>query len=200
MSESITILAPVFAAEATMSGNNIGMIVGIGGLLLFGLVVIVGCFVMAELNSRKEARRAEREVELKKHMLDRGLSADEIERLIRVTAEPRTQPAKINDEEVDALSEIGGLFGWCEDAKPEAIEEVLAIARTADPKMRRAMVNAVEQIRDTSGALTDEQIRAVVRALAHPAEPSTQAKTSVEDLPRLTGTASRRSDAFHLPE
>jgi hypothetical protein len=188
-------------AEAAMSESTIALIVFIGSLLLLGLLVMVGATVNTWLTSRQEARRTAWEAALKKDMLDRGLSVDEIERLLRATAEPPKKPVEINDEDVNALGELGGLLGCCEpDAKPEAIEEVLAIARTADPKMRRAMVSAVTEMRENSGTIKDEQIRAVVQALARPAGPSTQTKTLVEDLPPLTGTASRITDAFHLPE
>jgi hypothetical protein len=218
---SQAIANPFFRMEAAMSQSAIvgqamseSAIVGQGmsesaivGLLLFGALLIILLLVFAGIafqvwwHSRQEAHRAEREIALKKEFLDRGLSVDEIERLIRATAEPPKQPVEIDDEDVDALGELGGLLGRCEpDAKPEAIEEILAIARIADTKMKRAMVSAVEEMHEVAGTITDEQIRAAVRALARPAGPSTQSTAPTNDLPPLAGTASRITDAFQLPK
>lgn len=202
MSQSTLILTPVLGeAAATMSESSQIGLVFFGLLFFLCLFLLAGAVLHTWWTSRQAERRLERETELKKHMLDRGLPVDEIERLLRATAEQPKPAAKIDDEDVDALGELGGLLGCCEpDAKPEAIEEVLAIARTADTKMRRAMVSAVTEMRGNTGAITDEQIRAVVRALARPAGPSTLSTTPANDLPPLTGTASRITDAFHLPE
>jgi hypothetical protein len=200
MSESTTLLAPVFG-EATVAGMPESVFVLallFGSLLFVGLLVFLGVSLNTWWNSRQEASRAEREAALKREMLDRGLSVDEIERLIRATAEP---PTKIEDEDIDALGELGGVLGTCEpEAKPETIEEILAIARTADSKMRRAMVSAVSEMHGNAGTITDEQIRAVVRALARPAGPSTPSTPPVVDVPPFTSAASRITDAFHLPE
>lgn len=167
-------------------------------ILLFCLVAIA---VNQSWNARQAARREEREAALKKDMLDRGLSVDEIERLIRVTAEQPKKPVEIADEDVDALGELGGLLGRCEpDAKPEAIEEILAIARTADWKMKRAMVSALTEMHEVAGTISDEQIRAAVRALARPAGPSTESVSLPSDLPPLKEAASRFSDAFRASD
>ncbi|HZV07374.1 MAG TPA: hypothetical protein VE999_19985 [Gemmataceae bacterium] len=170
-------------------------------LIGFGLLVIllfgIGAAVHVWWASRQENRRAEREAALKKEMLDRGLSVDEIERVIRATAEQPKQPISDEDEK-EVAGEFGALLVSC---KPGTIEEVFVLFKAADLATRRAMVSAISQMRDQlASEVTDEQVRAVVRGLARPAETSPESAPSANDLPRFTGTASRISDAFHLPE
>jgi hypothetical protein len=191
---------PTIFAEG-MSRADITVILVFGILLTLLLLIFVAIAVQVWWNARQEARRVAWEAALKRDMLDRGLSVEEIERLLRATAEPPKKPVEIDADDVDALGELGGLLGRCEpDAKPEAIEEILAIARTADTKMKRAMVRAVEGMHEVAGTITDEQIRAAVRALARPMGTSTQPVSLSNDLPPLTGTTSRISDAFRTSD
>lgn len=188
---------PSFRTEAAMEPSS-DVIVIFGSILGLFLLAIL---IMGGWNAHSAALRAEKDAAFKKHMLARGFSAEEIEGLLRASAELPKESAKIAEEEADSLRELARLLGCCEpDAKPEAIEEILAIARTADEKTRRAMVRAVTELRENSRPITVEQIRAVVRALAHPAGPSTSAIKPGEALPPRTGAAPRITDAFHLPD
>lgn len=164
-------------------------------IVIFGS--ILGLFLLAVLivggwNAHSASLRAEREADFKKHMLGRGLAIEENDRASAELAEK---------EAGDAQRELARLLACCEpDAKLEAIQEILALARAADAKRRRAMVHAVTELRNSSGPITDEQIRAVVRALARSAGPSTSAIKPGDDLLPRTGTPPRITDAFHLPE
>src|SRR5579859_1095190 len=92
---------------------------------LFLILILTGVTIrsLQWWTSRQAVRRAERETELKKEMLARGLSVEEIERLLRATAEQPKKAVEIDDEDVDVLDEPAGLLGCCEpDAKPDAIE------------------------------------------------------------------------------
>jgi hypothetical protein len=173
----------------------------LGLLLLMFVLVGIGIALNAWWISRQENLRAEREAALKRHMLDRGLSVDDIERVIRATAEQPKQPANSVDEDVDALGEFAGLLGACQ-AHPDAIEEVFPIFRAADSVTQKAILRAITEMRDSSEeeTITKDQIRAVVRALARPAEKPAELPAPANDLSPLTGTASRISDAFHLPD
>jgi hypothetical protein len=183
-----------------MSEGAILLLGVLGFFLLLLIFVGVGATVNMWWTSRQETRRAEREVAHKKDLLDRGLSIDEIERLLHASAEQPKQVAKIDDADTDVLGEFGGLLGVAE-AKPDAIEEILGIVRAADSATKQAMLRAVKEMSDSSGEyITDEQIRAVVRALSRPSGPSTESATPLNDLPPLTGAASRISDAFRTPE
>jgi hypothetical protein len=171
-------------------------------LTLFGfiflLLLLLGMGAAANMwwTSRQETRRAEREIAHKKDLLERGLSIDEIERLLHASAEQPKQVAKIDDAEADVMGEFGGILGACE-AKPEAIEEILTVIRAADSATKRAMLRAIKEMSDSSGEyITDEQVRAVVRALSRPSGSSTEPATPSNELPPLTDTASRISDAF----
>ena len=174
---------------------------GLFGFVLL-LLILVGMGAAANMwwTSRQETRRAEREIAHKKDLLERGLSIDEIERLLHASAEQPKQVAKVDDAEADVVGEFGGILGACE-AKPDAIEEILAIVRAADSATKRAMLRAVKEMSDSSGEyITDEQVRAVVRALSRPSGPSTEPATPSNELPPLTATASRISDAFRTSE
>ncbi len=175
-----------------MADPGSDVIVIFGSLLSFFLLAIL---ILGGWNSHSASRRAEREAAFKKDMLDRGLSVEEIERLFRATAEPPKQSTKIAEEDVDVVGEFAGFLG---NSEPDVIEEILALVRAADSATRRAMLRAVTEMRDSSeeGTLTDEQLRAVVRALARPASPSRQVSAPENDSP-FPAAPSRISDAFH---
>jgi hypothetical protein len=181
-----------------MSEASMGILVFLGFLVLLVLLVMLGVAANVWWISRQQARRAEREVELKREMLDRGLSVDEIERLFRATAEQPKQPRSV-DEENEIVGEFGGLLGTCQ---PSTIEEVLMLFQIADWTTRRAMVSAVTEMRAQSetGKITDEQICAVVRGLARLSRSSVESATQTNDLPSLTGSAPRVADAIRLSD
>jgi hypothetical protein len=145
----------------------------------------------------QKVRRAEQEAALKQDMLQRGLSVDEIERVLRATAkQPETHADHSADKHV--LQEFAEILGSC-GASPAAIEEILGMVQSADSASKQAILHAVEGLRDGSAEeLKDEQIRAVVRALARPARPAEELATplSTKDVPALNVSASRFSDAI----
>jgi hypothetical protein len=169
----------------------------VGFFLLPLLFTGIGVALKVWWASRQDNLRAEREAALKKDMLERGLSADEIERVIRATAGQPKQPTS-DEEEKEVAGQFGALLVSC---KPSTLEEVFALFKAADGATRRVMVSAISEMRDQlESDVTDEKIRAVVRGLACPLATSTESATAAIDLPPLTETASRISGAFHLPD
>lgn len=166
--------------------------------LLFAMIVITSV-AGTIAHAWQKVRRAEQEAALKQDMLQRGLSIEEIERVLRAPAkQSETRADKSGDKYV--LQELGMILGACQ-ASPAVIEEVLPIVQAADSATKQAILQAVQGVREGSEEeIEDEQIRAVVRALARPSGPSTEPATPANDLPPLTGPASRISDAFRTAE
>ncbi|QDU60489.1 hypothetical protein Pan216_13300 [Planctomycetes bacterium Pan216] len=61
---------------------------GLGIAMILGSIIVICCFVVSNWRSD---RRHQRDVALKQELLDRGLSADEIVRIVEANSEP---PAK----------------------------------------------------------------------------------------------------------
>jgi hypothetical protein len=98
-------------------------------------------------------RKAEATTALKQAMLARGLSVDEMERLLR--------PASLTDERL-----VDGLAGRLGElsASGETIKTVLEAFQAADPSSKRLLYRAVLAV-CAPGKPCDEQILGVVRGL-----------------------------------
>ncbi|HVS39632.1 MAG TPA: hypothetical protein VMS17_29010 [Gemmataceae bacterium] len=101
-------------------------------------------------------RRVEAATALKQAMLARGLSVDEMERLLRPAADERL---------------VGGLAEWLGmvDASGETIKAVLEAFQAADPSTKRLLYRAIVAVGGAAeGKPCDEQILGVVRGLFRP--------------------------------
>ena len=166
--------------------------------LLFAMIVITSV-TGTIAHVWQKVRRAEQEAALKQDMLQRGLSVEDIERVLRArTSQRETYPTENSDDGM--LEEFAGLLGACQ-ASPSAIEELLAMVQTADSATKQAIVRAVEGMRDGSEeGISEEEIRAVVRALVRPAGQPAESATSQNGSSPAIGAASRFSDAFRPSE
>src|SRR5689334_15226777 len=101
--------------------------------LLFGMIAVISVAgTLAQAWSK--VRRMEQEAALKHEMLRRGLSADEIERLLRANSKPQDEAEPGGTEEV-AVGRLAKALGECA-ASPQIIEQVMAAVRAADPPVR----------------------------------------------------------------
>lgn len=165
--------------------------------LLFAMIVIPSV-VATIARAWQKVRRAEQEAALKQDMLQRGLSVEEIERVLRASAQPPSDNAKESDEHV--LEEMAGILGGCQ-ASPRGIEEILAMVQAADSASKSAILRAVQGLRDGSEEdIKEDQIRAVIRGLAHPTGQPGESALPRNDSPALAGAASRFSDAIRASD
>jgi hypothetical protein len=135
--------------------------------MLFAWLIII-TVVGTVTQAWQRVRRADREAALKETMLQRGLSIDEIERLLRASSKPQ-EDAAAESAENDAIEELTEALGECGAAAP-VVEEVLAAIRGADPATRQTTCRAVKAVINGSDqASKDELILAVARGLCRPA-------------------------------
>lgn len=134
---------------------------------LVAATVIVTSVVATVAQAWQKARRAEQEALLKQEMLRRGLTVEEMERLLRANAKRSGEEAPSTNE--DAIEGLAECLGECR-ASAEVIEQVLAAVRAADPSVRQTACRAVQAvIRGSDQEAKDEHILAVVRGLCRPA-------------------------------
>jgi hypothetical protein len=136
-------------------------------------VTVIICSVTATIaQAWQKVRRGEQEMALKQEMLRRGLSVEEIERLLHASSRAQDGPAASPDEKaVEKLIECLGEHG----ASARVIEQILAAVRSADPALRRPLCRAVKAVLENSsleGEAKDEQVLAVVRGLSTAERPS----------------------------
>jgi hypothetical protein len=138
---------------------------------LVAVTIIVTSVVATLAQAWQKVRRAEQEAALKQEMLRRGLTVEEMERLLRVNSKRSDDdktPPSTDEEAIEALAEC---LGECR-ASANVIEQVLAAVRAADPSVRQTACRAVQAvIRESEQEAGDEQILAVVRGLCRPAAP-----------------------------
>jgi hypothetical protein len=132
---------------------------------LIALTAII-CSVTATIaQAWQKVRRGEQEMALKQEMLRRGLSVEEMERLLRANSQSEGGPAVSPDEKAveDLISSLGE-----QGASGRVVEQVLAGVRSADPALRRSLCRAVKAVLENSsldGVDKDEQVLAVARGL-----------------------------------
>ncbi len=142
-------------------------------------VTVIACSVTATIaQAWQKVRRGEQEAALKQEMLRRGLSVEEMERVLRANSKPQDNTAASPDEK--AVEQLV----WClgeNGISGRVIEQVLAAVRSADPALKRGLCRAVPAVlkySDLEGEAKDEQVLAVVRGLVPPDRPAV-----VEDMP-----------------
>jgi hypothetical protein len=139
--------------------------------LLFGWLAVTS--VAATLaQAWHKVRRADREAALKKEMLQRGLSVEEMERVLRASAKPQEETAAASADD-EAIEELVTCLAACE-SPGHVIEQVLAAVRATEPSLKQAICRAVQALVNSSGLegeARDEQILAVVRGLCPPDAP-----------------------------
>jgi hypothetical protein len=153
-------------------------------------VVVIVCSVTATIaQAWQKVRRGEQEMALKQEMLRRGLSVEEIERLLRAgTRTQDTPPASPDEKALEKLIECLGEHG----ASGRVVEQVLAAVRSADPALRRPLCRAVKAVLENSsleGEAKDEQVLAVVRGLTSADRPA-----AVEEVPPAAGADPAKID------
>jgi hypothetical protein len=160
---------------------------------LVAVTIIVTSVVATLAQAWQKVRRAEQEVALKHEMLRRGLTVEEIDRLLRAgskSSEKAAAPA--NDEgAVEALTESLGECG----ASPQLIEQVLAAVRDAEPSFRQTICGAVQGVIRGSNANTEEKIVAVIRGLSPAPAPPPEADSAPGARPAPAASA---EEAFQL--
>lgn len=111
----------------------------------------------------RSVRLAQADATLKQAMLERGLSVDEMERLLRPTPAPELP---LSDEEVaEKLAHQLGL----DNASEETIKLVMGAFNASDSPTKRLLYRAIFGLSESQTAkLSSEQILAIVRGLSRP--------------------------------
>jgi hypothetical protein len=168
------------------------------GVPIFAVFVFAA--VAMAVNAWQNVRRAEQEAVLKREMLQQGRSAEDIERVLRASAEPpkaTRQPTLAPTLEQQAIEAMVTTLGEC-GASGHVIEEVLAVVQVADPGTQQATCRTVKALIDGivgQGAdVKDEQVLAVVRGLRRPAKSAEEPEfaPSLDSAPRRA-----RDETFH---
>jgi hypothetical protein len=127
---------------------------------IFGGWIIVAVVANVAKNWRR-VQESEHAAALKQSMIERGMSADEIERVLRAT------PAGVS-EDFDGGGEatkISKKLAEHSVAAP-AVEQILGAFRAANPGMRKTLAGTVVAMLD--GGAKSDQVVAAVRAIARP--------------------------------
>jgi hypothetical protein len=131
---------------------------------VIGLVsVVVGCLTAIVWGIAifwSWVRREEIRANLKRDMLQRGLSVEEIERILRAPDKPEQA---VNERDLDA--NLASLLVQYEVSAP-TIEQVVRTFQAADPTAKKAVYDAVEEMLG-SGA-EEEQLVTAIRMLCTP--------------------------------
>jgi hypothetical protein len=142
---------------------------------IFGGTAIVGIVTAVVANWRK-TRESEHQAVLKQNMLERGMSAVDIERVLRAG------PAAAAEEEADRALKVKAAAAASQDERSWDVEvanqllqhdvpgseaeQILTAFRAGDAPTRKALAGKIEEMLD-SGA-NGERVLAVVRALCRP--------------------------------
>ncbi|HEY1376798.1 MAG TPA: hypothetical protein VGF55_08380 [Gemmataceae bacterium] len=130
----------------------IGLAAALGGCLTVVLIVALGVWC--------SVRHAETAANLKRDMLQRGLSVDEIEHVLRAPAEV---PAFASEKELEAG--LASLLVQNEVAGP-TVERVLRAYQATDPATKKAVYDSLEEI--IGSEPSEDQLLAAVTALCPP--------------------------------
>jgi hypothetical protein len=154
--------------EAIVDGEFFGNVTGIVTVsLIFGGWIIVAVVSSVAKNWRK-VHESEHLAVLKQSMIERGMSADEIERVLRAGPEALTESAS------DATTELSKKLAEHGVAAP-AMEQILNAFHTAKAQDRKTLSNTVLAM--LNGGAGSDQVLAAVRALSRPsAEPTHEAR------------------------
>jgi hypothetical protein len=134
---------------------------GLTGLLFWVFILGGGSAIVTLITSLAKHWRKVRESEhlaaLKQSLVERGMSVEDIERVVRAAPEAQETEA---DEPVVQLTKTLAVL----EVPPEALEEILRAFQASDPATQRTLAQTVEALRATG----TEHILAAVRALARP--------------------------------
>ena len=131
---------------------------------VIGLVAVLGFFiwmiVLSITDGWTKVRLAELEAEQKREYLQRGLSVEEIERLLRASRKLGKGAGPVNEQELEA--NLASLLVQHE-VSAEAMEPVLRAYQAADPAAKKAIHDAIAEMLDSEPE--EEQLVTAVRAL-----------------------------------
>ncbi len=130
----------------------IGLAAILAGCLAVVLIVALGVWCAI--------RHAETAANLKRDMLQRGLSVDEIERVLRAPAEDHTS---VSEKGLEAA--LASLLVQNEIPAP-TLERVLRAFQATDPATKKAVYDSLEEI--IGGEPSEEQLLAAVKAFCPP--------------------------------
>jgi hypothetical protein len=133
---------------------------------IFGGWIIVVVVASIAKNWRK-VHESEHLAALKQSMIERGMSADEIERVLRAGPASSLADSGCNSGDTSGFSKKLAEH----ELPPPAIEQILGAYRSANPSTRKTLANTVEAMLD--GGADGEQVMAAVRAIARPGTEAT---------------------------
>lgn len=133
-------------------------------VLYICLFACIAISVVAPVAARAwvKVRKATTDAALKQEMLRRGLSVEEMERVLRAA-----EPVMSEEAAHRALGEV--VAG--QKISAAALEETVAAFRAADAATKREVVQLLQGIATSTGALSEETLLAVVRGLRPAAVP-----------------------------
>jgi hypothetical protein len=129
----------------------------------------------------RKVRESEHLAALKQSLVERGMSVEEIERVVR--AAPESQELDADETPVVQLTRKLAE----QELSPDALEEILRAFQASDPVTQKTLAHTVEALSD-NGAKA-EHIVAAVRALARPGR-------GVDSSPRQEGAVTDETAAF----
>jgi hypothetical protein len=109
----------------------------------------------------RKVRESEHQAALKQSLVERGMSVEEIERIVRAAPESH----ELEADETPVVQLTKNLAE--QEVPPEALEEILRAFHASDPATQRTLAHTVAALCE-NGAKA-EHILAAVRALARPA-------------------------------
>jgi len=152
--------------------------------LLFSTITI-SVVVITIACTWTQLKQSSSDHQLKMQMLQRGMSAEDIERVLTCSSVP--QPAQRLPGPVgidgESLNEVVAALGEHE-VSARTIEQVLISFRSVDEATQRLVSEAVQNLLASGDEIEDEQILAVVRPLCQPKDASAAVPFA-------------RSEAFH---
>jgi len=162
---------------------------GLPGILVVTFIC-GGWVIVAVVNTAAKSWRKVRESEhlagLKQSMIEKGMSVEDIERVVRASPEPEPEPQP-KAEKVEYSPLVNLATKLVEQEVPaNVMEEILMAYRDADPAGQRILAKVVEELFD-NGA-DGERVLVVVRTLGRPARP--------QDAPRLDPRFSDPAGSF----
>src|SRR5262249_3447069 len=133
---------------------------------LFGGWVIVAVANSIVKNWRM-ARESEHLAALKQTMVDKGMSVEDIERVVRITPAPDPAPEPTPAAQASAV-DLATKLAEHEVPAP-ALEEILRAFQASDPQNQQTLAKVVESMLDNGADA--ERVLAAVRALCRPVPP-----------------------------
>jgi hypothetical protein len=157
----------------------------ITGAFLVGIIYAAGEVLKALAQSRQRARQAERVTDLKRAMIDKGMSAADIERVLAAAPPGAPVAPEAKDAGADAPDDPAVLLNLKlaeYEVSPKDMEEILAAFRAGDPRTQGriaksvvAMLGSCEtDIHGRARADVIERVLIAVRSLSAPSRQQPQ--------------------------